>query len=105
MKNIHEENIQRIDFIKQYKFCDFILINRQSNKKFCDPTHLGTMDAIGWSNPCNGIAIVSLVVLTIGHLVIIVSTMRNSLSSEVKAKDRWEESGNAFLKPNLYNQA
>ena len=64
----------------------FILINRQSNKKFYDPTHLETMDAIGWSNLCNGI--VSLVVLTIGHLVIIVSKMRNSLSSEVKAKDR-----------------
>ena len=103
MKNINEENIQRIDFIKQHEFCDFILINRQSNKKFYDPTHLETMDAIGRSNLCNGI--VSLVVLTIGHLVIIVSKMRNSLSSEVKAKDRWEESGNAFLKPNLYNQA
>ncbi len=37
MKNIDEENIQRIDFIKQYKFCDFILINRQSNKKSMIP--------------------------------------------------------------------
>ena len=44
------------------------------------------MDAIGWSHLCNGI--VSLVVWTIGHLVIIISRMRNPQSWEKLQKKR-----------------
>ncbi len=44
------------------------------------------MDAIGWSNLCN--SIVSLVVLTIGHLVIIVSKIRGQSERAARVKRR-----------------